>query len=724
MNRDQRGLDDILGAGVAHHQAGRLAEAEACYRRVLAVQPNHSDALNMLGALAHQVGRHDVAVDLIGRAIAISGNNPGYFYHLGLALSGQGKLDEAIAAFHQSISLEPGLADAYCNIGNISRSQGKLEEAVAAYRHAVRVRPDMAEFRFNLGIGLKEQGKLEEAAAAYRQAIQIKPDFAEAYCYLGLALCEQGKPDEAVKACRQAVRTQPTLSEAHSSLGVALAQQGKLGEAIAAYQQAIGLKPDHAMALCALGNAHLDQGRPDDAAAAYSQAIRLKPDLAGWSSNLLLCLNYDDRVAAATLYEAHRGWEGRHAWAVPRAAHANDRNAERRLKVGYVSADFRNHSVAHFLEPLLRSHDRDAVEVFCYAEVDWPDERTERFKRLADRWVPTVGMSDAALAERIRQDGIDILVDLAGHTAKNRLLVFARKPAPAQVTWLGYPNTTGLSAIDYRLVDAVTDPEGEADAFASETLVRLPGGFLCYRSPRDAHEPVAPPCVASGAVTFGSFNAAAKLSDATLDAWAALLVQLPTARLSLKGKAFADAATCALFRERLGKRGLAAPRLDLAAYVPQAEHFAAYGRVDIALDPFPYNGTTTTCEALWMGVPVVTLKGDRHAGRVGASLLTQVGLTDLIAGSVDEYVEIAAALAGDSARLSALRRSLRPRMAASTLCDSPAFARKIEAAYRTMWKAWCEAPAGTLGGEVSSSATADVAALAPAPLDRQLRRLS
>jgi predicted O-linked N-acetylglucosamine transferase (SPINDLY family) len=370
----------------------------------------------------------------------------------------------------------------------------------------------------------------------------------------------------------------------------------------------------------------------------------------------------------------------------------NDRTDGRRLKVGYVSPDFRQHSVAYFLEPLLRSHDRKVIEVFCYAEVGWPDTVTERFKQLADHWVTTVGMSDDATAERIRRDGIDILVDLAGHTSKNRLPVFARKPAPVQVTWLGYPNTTGLTAIDYRFVDAVTDPEGETEALASETLVRLPGGFLCYGGPDDAPAPGPVPSLTTGTVTFGSFNNPAKLSAATLDAWADVLARLPQARLLLKGKPFADPATRALYLDRLAKRGVAVERIELVAWLPEEGHLALYNRIDIALDPFPYNGTTTTCEALWMGVPVITLRGDRHASRVGASLLTQTRLTDLIADSVEAYVETAVALAGDPARLSELRQSLRPRMAASPLCDAPAFADKIEHAYRTIWQRWCAAP--------------------------------
>jgi protein O-GlcNAc transferase len=346
------------------------------------------------------------------------------------------------------------------------------------------------------------------------------------------------------------------------------------------------------------------------------------------------------------------------------------------------------------VEPLLRGHDRQKVEVFCYAEVTRPDSFTARLQGLADHWRVTVGLSDQRLAERIRTDGIDILVDLAGHTAGNRLPVFARKPAPVRVTWLGYPNTTGLKAIDYRLVDAVTDPDGEADAWASETLVRLEDGFVCYRGLRDGPELTPPPCLKTGTVTFGSFNNPAKVSTATFDAWAKLLSRLPQARLLLKGMWFADASTCALFLARLGERGVAADRVELVTWLPAAEHLALYHRVDIALDPFPYNGTTTTCEALWMGVPVITLRGHRHAGRVGASLLTRIGLTDLIAHSIEEYVEIAVALAGNSGRLDDLRRALRPRMAASTICDERAFACKMEAAFRSMWQHWCAASPG------------------------------
>jgi protein O-GlcNAc transferase len=824
-----RGIEDLFRAGVAHHQAGRLveAEAEACYRQMLAAHPGHPDALHLLGTVAQQVGRHGLAVDLIRQAIQNNPGNAAYFSNLGCALRDLGQLDDAVAACREAIRIKPYLAQAHLNLSNALKSQGKLDEAIVACRHAIGVIPDLAEAHFTLGIALAEQDDLDKAVAAYREAIRIKPGFAEAHfnlgnvvsdagrldeavaayraaigikpgmveahsglgnvlrrqgkldeaiaacrraigidpnhaeahfnlgnalsdqraldaavaafrqaigirpgkaeahCNLGTALFGQGRLDEAVAAYRQAIRINPDLAEGHfnlgnalrdlglneaevafrqalhlrpdyaearSNLGNTLRDLGKLGEAIAAFREAIRIKPDMAVAHCSLGATLCDQGKLDDAIAVYRHVIALNPDFADADASLLFCLNYGEHISPAALSAAHRAWDERHARPLSRSsAHANDRSVARRLRVGYVSPDFRQHSVAHFLEPLLISHDRNEIELFCYAEVSSPDATTVRFKRLADHWVSTVGMLDEAVAERIGRDRIDILVDLAGHTSKNRLLVFARKPAPVQVTWLGYPNTTGLTALDYRLVDAVTDPEGQADAFASETLVRLAGGFLCYGGSADAPAPEPPPCLATGTVTFGSFNNPAKLSEATLDAWAMVLMRLPQSRLLLKGKPFVDDASRASYLERLGRRGVSATRVEVATFVPDAEHLAAYGRVDIALDPFPYNGTTTTCEALWMGVPVVALRGDRHAGRVGASLLTQIGLNDLVADSVEEYVEIAAALAGDPARLADLRRSLRPRMAASELCDAPGFARKIEAAYRAMWQRWCAA---------------------------------
>jgi protein O-GlcNAc transferase len=737
MNRKQRRAAKSGSLAQAHYDSGllsaargRLDEAVAAFRRAIGIKPDFAEAHYYLGNALLRQGKSEEAIAACRRTIGIKPEFAEAHYNLGIALAAQGRLDEAVAAYRQAIRIKSDYAEAHSNLGNALFGLGTCDEAIAAYRQAIGSKPDYAEGHYNFGIALAAQGRLDEAVAAYRQAIGIKPHFAEAYSNLGNALWRQGNSDEAIAACRRAIGINPDYAEAHSNLGNVLFGQGKSDEAMAAYREAIGIKPDFAEPHSNLANALFGQGKSDEAIAAYRQAIGIRPDYAeahynfgialaaqgrleeavaayrqaigirpNFSqafSNLLLCLNYDDKLTNDHIFAAHREWDERYGQRAPRfTTYSNDRDPTRRLRIGYLSPDFREHSVAWFLEPLLRGHDRQKVEVFCYAEVSRPDSVTTRLQGLADKWLVTVGLSDEGLAERIRTDGIDILVDVAGHTPGNRLLMFARKPAPVQVTWLGYPNTTGLNAIDYRLVDAVTDPAGEADAWASETLVRLEDGFLCYRGLRNAPEPTSPPCLKTGTVTFGSFNNPAKISGATFDAWAKLLRRLPEARLLLKARPFADAATRALFLAHLGARGIAEDRVELLSWLPgAAEHLALYHRVDIALDPFPYNGTTTTFEALWMGVPVITLRGHRHAGRVGASLLTQIRLTDLIANSPEEYIEIAVALAENLGRLDDLRCALRPRMAASTMCDERAFACKMEAAFRSMWQHWCVACPG------------------------------
>jgi protein O-GlcNAc transferase len=717
MNRQQRraaakgankssppaGAAGLFVAALAHHQAGRLFEAEAGYRGVLATEPDHADAAFNLGVAARQLGKQDDAIAAYRHVIHIKPDYPEAHYNLGNALMARGLVSEAVAAYAQALCIKPDHARAIGNLalanaafGAALLDQGKIDEAIVAFGHALAIKPDHAETHYNLGNARKVQGKLDDAAAAYAQAIQINPSLVEAYSNLGTTLVDLGKIDEGIAVYAKALCVKPDSAELHYNLGNALRNQGKLDEASASYARALSLKHDYAEAYANLGIALISRGRLDEAIAAYNQAVAFKPDNADTYSNLVFCLNYDSSRTPEQLFAAHCEWDWRYGAASPRpASYANERAPESRLKIGYVSPDLRNHSVAHFLTPLLEGHDFQAVELFCYADVMRPDAVTDHLRGLSDHWLSTVGLPDAALAGRIQADGIDILVDLAGHTAHNRLRVFARKPAPVQATWLGYSNTTGLASIDYRIVDAVTDPPGAADACASETLLRLPDGFLCYGGAKDAPQPAPPPCIENGFITFGSFNNPAKVSAATFDVWARLLTRLPGAHLLLKGKPFADAATCASYLERLRERGIAAERVQLLAWLPGSNaHLSLYEKIDIAIDPFPYNGTTTTCEALWMGVPVVTLRGDRHSARVGASLLSQVGLIDWIADSTDDYVEIALTLAGSPQRLQELRRSLRPRLAASSLCDGPAFARKMEAAFRSMWRRWCEAGPG------------------------------
>jgi protein O-GlcNAc transferase len=415
-----------------------------------------------------------------------------------------------------------------------------------------------------------------------------------------------------------------------------------------------------------------------------------KADAAVPQSDLLLALNYADDQSPEMLLAEHRAWGRHYAGLAPIEPFANPVDPERRLRVGYMSPDFRDHSVSFSMIPLLEGHDRAQVEVVCYADVAQPDAWSERVRALTDRWVPIAGRGDAEVAEIVRGDGIDLLVDLTGHTASHRLPVFARKPAPVQLAYIGYPNTRGLPAIDYWITDAVADPDG-AERHYTEKPIRLPRCFLCYRSPEElAVSP--PPMRTAGHVTFGSFNNFSKASPATLELWAQVLAAVPGSRLLLKARTMQTPSLRAVVAATFAKRGVSADRLQMEGWTPErSAHYRAYDRVDIALDPFPYNGTTTTCEALWMGVPVVALLGDRHAARIGASLLTAVGLPELVADTPAAYVEIAAGLAGDLERLQALRAGMRQRLLASPLCDGQGLALAIEAAYRAAWRNWCDA---------------------------------
>jgi predicted O-linked N-acetylglucosamine transferase (SPINDLY family) len=690
-----------FATAVQHHGAGRLHEAAAHYRRVITAQPDHADATFNLGLALRQLGKVDEAIAAYGQALRIRPDYPEAHFNLGNALMAAGRPGEATLAYTHALRINPthvgataNLAVAYSYLGAALTEQRKYDDATVAFAESLALKPDVAETHYNLANVRKHQGRLDDAAASYRQAIAINPNFAEALSNLGNTLVELGSSDNAIAAHEKAVAIKPGSSEMRYNLGNAQKARGALTAAADAYNQALSLDPNHADANANLGVVLMNQGRFDEAVDAYTKAVALKPDDTGIFSNLLFCRNYDGNLTPQQLYAAHCEWGARYGVHAPQAqGHNNDRAPERRLKIGYVSPDFRDHSVAYFLTPLFEAHDHKAVEVFCYADVARPDEVTANLRDLADHWFSALGLPDDALADRIRADAIDILVDLAGHTAHNRLGVFARKPAPLQVNYLGYPSTTGLRAIDYRFVDEVTDPPGIADACASEKLLRLPGSYLCYGGQRNAPQPTAPPCLTKSAITFGSFNNPAKESDETFDVWSRLLTRLPDARLLLKGKAFADEATRAAFQVRLAKHGIDRERVEMVAWIPsRSAHLGLYERIDVALDPFPFNGVTTTCEALWMGVPVVTLKGDRHSARMGASLLTQAGMTDWIANSVDDYVEIALALAANPAKLHELRRGLRQRMAASPLCDSIGFARKVENAYRAVWREWCQVP--------------------------------
>jgi len=567
------------------------------------------------------------------------------------------------------------------------QQSGQPAEAERLYRQILEADPRHGEALQQLALLARNHGYLEEAEGLLRQAVAAAPRNAEFHNTLGTVYAALGKSAEAEQAYRLAIKRRAGYAQAMSNLAALLNDALRHAEAIEWAGRAAAIRPDYAPALNNLALALTRQGRVEEAVQAYRRCVAAEPRRWPLWSNLLVGMHYLPEVTAQELFEMHlhvgRGLS--EGLGTP-APHANRRDAGRRLRVGYVSADFRMHSVAHFALPILENHDRSAVEVFCYSDVTHPDAVTERAKSLADGWRPIGGLSDDAAAQAVRQDAIDILVDLSGHMS-GRLALFARKPAPLQLTYLGYPDTTGLPAMDYRLTDSVADPAGEADRFATEKLIRIDPCAWCY-APVHATPEVAAP--RSGAITFGSFNILAKLSAPTLETWGSLLRELPGSRLKLKSFAANEPAVREQLARGLRDQGIEPARLEVLGHQDDArEHLARYGEIDIALDPFPYNGTTTTCEALWMGVPVVTLAGARHAGRVGASLLRGVGLEELIAKDRESYVAATLALASDRSRLAGLRAELRGRMQRSPLMDAAGFCRRLEAVYREMWHGWC-----------------------------------
>jgi predicted O-linked N-acetylglucosamine transferase (SPINDLY family) len=525
-----------------------------------------------------------------------------------------------------------------------------------------------------------------------------------------VAQLELGEREAAIHSFRRALALEPARPEAHNILGHALAQAGKTSLAATHLEEALRLKPGYAAAQDNLGRVRKLQGRASEALAHHRAALAATPK-PSTRSNLLYTLNLlnlpPDQIFAEHRRQAEEGWSA----ISERASEQTSEPAETlgkvtesqvtglsapggrappastRLRIGYVSPDFCHHAVAYFIEPVLENHDRSHYEIFCYSDVRVPDAVTTRLKSHAEHWRDTAGLGDSALVEAIRSDRIDVLVDLAGHTAGNRLGVFARRAAPAQFTWLGYPNTTGLAAMDYRITDGVADPAG-TERWHSERLLRLRGPFSCYRPPEESPAVTPPPAVAAdGAITFGCFNHIAKWNEALIHLWAAVLRAVPRSRLLLKSRGLGDPETAAELRRQFELAGVTADRLELlSAELGVAEHLALYGRVDVALDSFPYTGATTTCEALWMGVPVVTLAGQTHVSRVGATLLGAAGDLGKVAQSGDEYVRLAQALAADLPGLVARRADQRSIMAKSPLCNRLSFTRELEESLRRGWQ--------------------------------------
>ncbi len=674
----ERPAQPAIDALLTHYRAGDFAAAEILAKEIAAAFPDHPFAWKALGVLATRAGRLEEALQPMREALRLAPDDAETHSNLGSTLTDLGRFAQAEESCRAAIGLKPELAEAHNNLGNALRGLRRFAEACDSYRQALRLKPDDAQTRYNLANALKDRGELAQAEAQMREAVRLAPDFAPAHNNLGVLLADLGRLGEAEASYRSALRCNPDDADAHSNLGNVLKDLGHLSQAEACYRAAIRLQPGFAEAYSNLGTALGALGRAQEAEQCWREAIRLKPDYAEAHGNRLFGMCYLETVAPADACEAARLYGAQmSARAAPKLAPQKRAPDGGKLRIGFVSGDLRDHPVASFLAGPLAHLDRNAFDLVAFPTSPKSDAVTRQLAPFFGSWVPIHAMDDRTAAATVRSHGIDVLFDLSGHTRDNRLALFAYRPAPVQVAWLGYPNTTGLPEMDIRLVDAITDPAPAFDAYASERLVRLAGCFLCYAPPRDAPSPSDRPHDA--APVFGSANNFQKVGPATVALWAQLLAAVPNAKLALKShRMFDDAEARAIAFAKFAAHGIAPERLILRAGASStAAHLAFYNDIDVALDPLNYNGTTTTCEALWMGVPVVALSGDRHAARVGASLLTAAGLPELIAADPSDYASKAAALAADRAGLAARRAAQRAHLAASPLLDAPRYAEKF-----------------------------------------------
>lgn len=653
--------------------------------------------------LAREDGVHLVSLfnagryaDLERRARELSLRHPGSGFVwkvLGTAQLVQGKSAEGIAAMQQAVSLMPEDVEVHSNLGNMYRATHQLDEAIASYQRAIELKPDYVAAHFNLGIALREQGRLEDAVASYRRALALQPAMVDAHNNLGTTLKDLGRLDEAISSYEQALKIMPHQPAVLVNLGNVLKSLGRYDAALASYRKALAIQPDMADAYNNLGTVQKDLGQLDEAMNSYRRALTAKPDYIEALGNLLFTSNYQQGMSSSALLTLARDYGNLVASSArPYQAWPNLRDGEKTLRIGLVSGDLYQHPVGYFAQDVLTALKRQAgerIELFVYATNLRHDELSDRIQSCCRAWCLVEGMSDEALASRIRGDGIDILIDLSGHTDYTRLPMFAWKPAPVQVSWLGYFATTGVTAVDYFIADPWTVRDVDEHAF-TERIWRLPETRLCFSPPPCDVGVSDLPALRNGHVTFACFNNLTKMNDQVVALWARVLRSVDRSILMLKADQLDDATVRASVQKRFATHGIEPERLKLEGRSSRSAYLEAYQRVDISLDPFPFAGGTTSVESLWMGVPVLTLAGERLVSRQGVGLMMNLGMPDWVAADEADYVAQAVGHASDLSALAAQRAGLRHRLQASPLMDSNRFAQQFESALRSMWAKWCE----------------------------------
>ncbi len=732
-------INKLLQKAINQHKANNFQEAEKLYKQILENEPNHPDANHNMGVLATQFSKHNIAVQFFQKALSQRPNDENFkknlrnalshlqkkeqpsqneiqhlvnlymegeytealalsqkmtrdfpnfgfgFKILGSLLKKLGRIQDALIAMEKSVELTPNDAEAYFNLGNTLKELGKLSEAEACYRKAVEIKPDYVDAYFHLGNTQYEIGKILESGISYRKTIELKPEYVIAYSNLGSVLKQLGKLSEAEACYRKAVEIKPDYAEAYSNLGVTLQELGKVTEAETSCRKAIELKPDYAEAYYNLGNTLQELGKLTEAETSFCKAIELNPDFIYAYNNLLLGLNYNSELDTAYYIQ----WATKFGEMVSKKVDQKftDHNMilkGAKLKVGFVSGDFRNHSVGYFLENFL-SH-LSGIELVAYHSSHEEDALTNRIKPYFSKWIPIHGKNDKEVADIIYSDNINILIDLSGHTKNNRLAMFAYKPAPLQISWLGYSASTGVAEMDYYVGDNYVARKEEESSF-TEKIYRLPNCYLCFSPPYDAPDIDTLPAIKNGFITFGCFNNLNKINNEVIALWSEILINIPSSKLFLKSKQLNDQKVQDTLYQNFEQYGINRDKLILDSYSPtRKELLATYNKIDIALDPFPYTGTTTSVEALYMGVPVLTLKGDKFISNVGESIMHNIKMSDWIAKNKDEYVKKAKDFSFNILHLAEIRAKLRDKSLNSPLFDGQGFANDFQDGLMKMWE--------------------------------------
>ena len=671
---------------ISFYYQGRVQEALSGSETLIKDYPNIPLLYSLSGACYKALGQLDDAVKRYEQTLAIKPDYADAHYNLGNALQELGQLDAAVKCFEQALAIKPDYASAYNNLGNTLKELGQLDTAVKCYKQALAIKPDYAETQCNLGVTLQELGQLDAAVKCYKQALAIKSDYADAHYNLGNTLKELGQLDAAVKCYEQALAINPDYADAHNNLGNALQELGQLDAAVKCFEQALALKPGYAGAHNNLGNALQELGQLDAAVSCYKQALVIKPDYAEAHSNRLFLFNYSSNYDSDFLLkEAIKFGEIFRKKVTTHFSRFNCSNKPNKLKIGLVSGDFKEHPVGYFLESVLPEIAQQNLELIAYSSHPKFDELSARIQLFFSEWKPLYGLSDENAAKLIHNDGVHILMDLSGCTAHNRLPIFTWKPAPIQISWLGYFATTGIYEIDYILGDPYVTP-AQFDSQFSEKIYRLPKTRWCFTPPKVNIKISPPPALTNGYVTFGCFNNLTKVNEQVISLWIKILAAIPNTRLLLKSKQLNSLSIQSKIIKKFTTAGIGPERIICEGAELREKYLIAYQRIDIALDPFPFTGGATTMESLWMGVPVLTLQGESLVSRQGVGILMNADLSNWIAKDKDEYLTKAINFSSDINRLSLIRSGLRDQVLMSPLFDNKQFSKDFENALWTIWQ--------------------------------------